>query len=329
MTDSFERPGAPSDQVDNNEPTLINLPPGRLDPFDWSVAETIVWIATRDELAVRGAAGYLSAQAERLRDERRGSPGRTPAVESLLQTVLPLDVADHHVDCPLFLGQGRCVCAELGRPRYCRCPDPLNSSTSTCGCVRAAITSFFEAFRDALTVSGQRDGESGYAEVPIPSRVGAALNFVHPRGFRVLPHYEDLKVPIKEVKQRWPDGFVELPASSAPVSRQQVALDRLAGIPIVGRPPDNLVGLKLFCDRLEADLTFPGRAAEAKAIRGLFAPNLKGEVPQEKTIREWIGPHHKLIAAAPDRASGLGNAIVSALQTLEAKVCEKIDGHRR
>lgn len=326
---NFER-GSPEHKAaaardwQDNGPILRNRDAGQVHSHYWTLLETIVWVATRDERAVAGAAGALRDHQANDRQPDFGTPTRI-----ILSTDLRIDVAGHHLDCPAMWEPACCECATLGRRRYCVCSDEEQRSRDwLCPCTDNAIRAVGTAILDGLPVSGKPEGRAAWQAIEFPALAGARRWF-DTTGLRFVPGFTDMRLRIEVVKERWPAGFIELPARNPGKTQQQTLLDRLADANPVGRPADNIVGLAIFLDRLAAGRTAQSRVAEGKAIHDVFPPNDRGVVPQEKTIREWIGPHHDLVALAPDRASGLEAAQESALHTMMAKVDEKTAGRKR
>jgi hypothetical protein len=71
-------------------PVLRNSADIPASKYHWSLFETIVWIATRDEEAVAGAANLL----------HQGGPEDVEInAQVVIDTTLPRDVAGHHLQC--------------------------------------------------------------------------------------------------------------------------------------------------------------------------------------------------------------------------------------
>lgn len=314
-------------------PVLRNSPAWYLDKFDWGALETIIWIATRDERSVKGALGEMADAGGR---QVRWEPlHKGHLANVIIRTTLPMDVADHHTDCPRHLSSdGACCCEKLGRVRFCRCPDRLRNGPATCVCVNGAIDRFVEAFRGDLTVRGRKDGEIEFGDVQSGVRVGAALRFDSDTGLRILATFAELKIPVAEIKQRWPADFSDVPLFEAsPIvnySPQQLALQRLHNVRLPGRPNAKIRAFAILCDHLDTDTVAASRRVESEVIVKDFPdPKTEGDpkIPTAKAVAEWIGPYHeKLVATdqSEEARSVIKESLVSYINDDISRALEKL-----
>lgn len=264
-------------------PVLRNSPAYFLDRFDWGPLETIIWIATRDERSMKGALGMISGLGQRNFKEpvHQGHMAKV-----ILETILPLDVADHHTDCPRHFGSDMpCDCDARDRIRFCRCDDRLNNGSATCRCVRESIDAFINAFRGDLTVRGRIDGGHGFDDVKPGQRVGAMLRFDREDGLRLLPAFADLRMPAEEVRRRWPADFSDKP------SLGNFIAGPIPGEREVGRPATmQHEALTIFVRRAQQGHTKWPAAEEARRI-ALAAERAKNK----GNISKWIRPYFRLL----------------------------------
>jgi hypothetical protein len=148
-----------------------------------------------------------------------------------------------------------CNCYDLKRQRYCRCKDRSTNSHHSCSCTKKAIGQLFDRLQRGLTLSGRLKGEEGFKKVPLEAFAGATLTYTQ-TGVGLLKEYAELKVSRSDVESIWPPDFSDMPIalSASRSSPQQQMLDELESYALPGRPSAELVGLKLFCDRLQQGL---------------------------------------------------------------------------
>lgn len=286
-------------------PVLQNSPPYHLDKFDWGPLEAIIWIATRDERSIQGALGQVMGTGRTSTEPVH--KGRQ--AEVILNSTLPLDVADHHTGCPRHHDtKAECDCESRGRARFCCCSDRLRTGPSTCRCVRESITAFIEAFRGDLVVRGKRDGEQEFGDVHPGTRVGASLSFDRDDGMRVLPTFSDLRIPIDEIKRRWPADFSDRSTVSNILSAS------VPGEPEAGRPArQQQEAMSIFATRLRMGQTKWPAIEEARLIAGRAKLAKNAE-----SISRWMRPYYRDAFKAkrldPNAAVGVAAQIEADLE---------------
>lgn len=286
-----------------NGPILRNRPEGRVDTHYWTLLEAIVWVATRDERAIAGAAGYLNEA------EQAGSVSNAGiAAQILLSTDLRIDVAGHHLNCPAMWDRKPCGCAQLGRVRYCTCPPTKQIEADwCCPCTDNAIAEVERALRDGFSVAGQRDGQDLFEAVPLAAFAGARRWFDR-TGIRFVPGFVNLRLRIEDVKARWPEAAA-LPAHLTPT--QSTA---------PGRPGAYPRGLAIYRARIDQGMVIETPRAEAQEVLAtLKKDKAVAKPPGLGTVEGWLRPFHGHLAWDRGQATNAPEIIARIDAFLEEK----------
>jgi hypothetical protein len=145
-----------------------------------------------------------------------------------------------------------------------------------------------------MPLYGRRDGEREDIQIPRAALAGLSLHY-GADGARLLDGFSRLRVPVQEIKTRWPVVAEDSMSAPKQASRQQAAIAVLNKLTLAGHPPEWIWGLKVFCDRLEAGPVEPERLGEAKVISELLVSQEGRPSTSVKSVAEWIGSYHRKV----------------------------------
>lgn len=282
-------------------PVLRNSRQAMVDPHHWGILETVVWIATRDTRSVAGALFWAQhGDPSRL---ARSQEARGINEQIVLETLLPGDVSGHADACPTSKDDVPCRCEEIGRIRFCHCPDSAQSWGITCSCTEEAKRALLAAIHLGFPIFGVRDGSGEYIAIPRAAFAGLSY-FYDANGVGLLSSFSRIRFAVDEVKKRWPahglnsveaaDAVDPLSsASESPMTKEQEALT-------------------IFIERARQGFTKWPAADEARRIA-----KEASTAKNDESITKWIRPFYRGLMKnkALDR-----EAVAAVTSQLEAKM---------